>query len=81
MLVIFLLQSFFCRAVWFKFHYINEFACLQNKVYAPFTGAILHFDVKTYQFEYDEKYIFVVQFLLADDFIQKRKAGTCLFIF
>ena len=46
MLVIYLLQCFFCRTVQFKFHDIDEFVCLQDKVDAPFACMIFHFGIE-----------------------------------
>lgn len=47
MLLVNLSQSFFCRAIQFKFHDIYEFVRLQNKVDAPFAYMIFHFSINT----------------------------------
>ena len=51
MLVIYLLQCFFCRTVQFKFHDIDEFVCLQDKVDAPFACMIFHFGIEATRFD------------------------------
>ena len=46
MLVIYLLQGFFGHTIQFKFHDIDEFVCLQDKVDAPFACMIFHFGIE-----------------------------------
>ena len=73
MLVIYLLQCFFCRTVQFKFHDIDEFVCLQDKVDASFACMIFHFGIEADQFKNDEKHVLVMQFLIANHFV----GGIC----
>ena len=73
MLVIYLLQCFFCRTVQFKFHDIDEFVCLKDKVDAPFACMIFHFGIEADQFKDNEKHILVMQFLIANHFV----GGIC----
>ena len=76
MFIIYLIQSFFCRAIQFKFHDIYEFVRLQNKVNTPFACMIFHFGIKAHQLENDKKDIFVMQFLLANHFIASVRKET-----
>ena len=69
MLVIYLLQGFFGRTIQFKFHDINEFVCLQDKIDAPFACMIFHFGIEADQFKDNEKHILVMQFLIANHFV------------
>ena len=61
MFVVDLLQSLFCCAVQFKFHDVNKLIGLQNQVDASFTGMIFCLNIETNQFEYNEKYVLVME--------------------
>ena len=60
MFIIYLIQSFFCRAIQFKFHDIYEFVRLQNKVNTPFACMIFHFGIEADQLKYNEKDILIM---------------------
>lgn len=76
MFVIDLLQSFFGRAIQFKFHDINEFISLQDKVNTAFTRMIFHFHVEADQLKNNEKHVFVMQLLVTNDFVGSVRKET-----
>ena len=60
MFILYLLQSFFCRSIQFKFHDVNELISLQYHIHTAFTRMIFRFYIKTDQFTYNIKYILIM---------------------
>ena len=60
MLILYLSQSLFSTPIQFKFHDINEFIRLQDKVYATFARMIFHFGIEADQLKYNEKDILIM---------------------